>query len=218
MVHTKGGVIFDSHCVTGIPLLSGEDNYKYLGILECDKILMNKVKEAVQKEYLSRLNAILKSSVSDKNTITSISAYAIPVLWYGLGVLHRTQAELRGLDMMTRKATAKEKIHHEHSDVHRLYLNIRDRGRGLVGVVDTQRQECTDLVQYMEGSEDPLVQMVKASEGQRVHGMMPWSRAANKGGTTNEINKYHKRTLDNMKMHGQFSRQQSKIAPVDIEV
>ena len=40
VVHTKGGVIFDSLCVTGIPLLLGEDNYKYLGILKYDTILL----------------------------------------------------------------------------------------------------------------------------------------------------------------------------------
>ena len=48
VVFTKGGVIFESPCVTGIPLLLGEDNYKYLSILECDKILLKEVKEYLQ--------------------------------------------------------------------------------------------------------------------------------------------------------------------------
>ena len=65
-------------------------NYKYQGILECDTILMKKIKEASHKEYLARLRAILNASVSAKNTITSIPTYTMPVLWYGFGVLHWT--------------------------------------------------------------------------------------------------------------------------------
>ena len=59
--HKKNGVIFDSPCVTGTPLLSGEDNYKYLGILECDVILLKEVKEDVQNYYISRLHDIIKA-------------------------------------------------------------------------------------------------------------------------------------------------------------
>ena len=58
VVHTKGGVIFNSPCVTGTLLLSLEDNNRYLGILECDTILLKGVKEAVRKEYLDRIQAL----------------------------------------------------------------------------------------------------------------------------------------------------------------
>ena len=57
--HTKCGVIFESPCVTENPLLLREDNYKYLGILECDMILLKEVKESVRYDFLSRLRAIL---------------------------------------------------------------------------------------------------------------------------------------------------------------
>ena len=80
VVHIKGGVICDSPCVTGILLLSVDDNYKYLGILACDMILLKEVEVDVRKKYLARLGAILKASVSANNNITSIGAYAIPVL------------------------------------------------------------------------------------------------------------------------------------------
>ena len=90
VVHRKGGVTIDSPCVTVLTLLSREDNYMYLGILECDTILMKRIKEASHKEYLARLRAILNASVSAKNTITSIPTYTMPVLWYGFGVLHWT--------------------------------------------------------------------------------------------------------------------------------
>ena len=40
VIHTKGCILFYSACATVIPLLSEEYNYKYLGILDCDKILL----------------------------------------------------------------------------------------------------------------------------------------------------------------------------------
>ena len=135
------------------------------------------------------------------------------VFHYGFGVLHWTQAELRGLDTKTRKVLAKAKFQHEQYDVHRICLSRRDGGRGLVGLVDTQRQECTKLAQYVERSEDTLFQIVKVAKGQPVHGLMPWAQVVNKGGTTNDINEYHKRGLDNMEIHGKLA----KLASVDIE-
>ena len=88
MVHTKCSVILDLTCATGTPLIQREDNYKYLGILQCDMILLKEVKDAVNKEYPARLQEILKASVSYKSTIATISKYTMTVLWYGFGILH----------------------------------------------------------------------------------------------------------------------------------
>ena len=75
----------------------------------------------------------------------------------------------------------------------------------------THQQECTKIAQYMVDSEYPT------DKGRRVRGLIPWSQVVNKGYTTNYINKDHKRGLDNMKMHGQNFKQQSKLASVNIE-
>ena len=163
--HTKCGVIFESPCVTENPLLLREDNYKYLGILECDMILLKEVKESVRYDFLSRLRAILKSYVSAKDTITSIGSYAMTVLWYGFGVLHWTQAELQGIDTNMQKVLTNVKFHQKRSDIHRIYLSIRDKGRGKVGVMDTHRQECTKVAHYVEVSIDPPVEIVQEAEG-----------------------------------------------------
>ena len=73
------------------------------------------------------------------------------------------------------------------------------------------------MAQYVEGTEDPLVQTVKTYEGRRVHGLMSWDQVLNKGGTTDDINEKNKRGLDNMKMHGKLFRQQDNLTLVDIE-
>ena len=127
--------------------------------------------------------------------------------------MQSTQAELQGLDTVLVKA----KVHHKCSDIHRIYLYRLDVVRELVGVVDTHWQDYTKLAHYMEGYVDPLVQILKEAYGRRVHALVSWAQVVNKGGTTNEINKEHKKVLDNIEMHGQLFRQQYKLASIDIE-
>ena len=76
----KKGKIAESTIVKEIPLLTGEDKYKYLGILQADKILHNEVKLKAKKEYYGRIRAILKKGIAAKNTTSSIKAFAMPIL------------------------------------------------------------------------------------------------------------------------------------------
>ena len=50
------------------PLQDGE-NDKYLGILEADKFLEEKMKLNVSKEYIRRLRKVLKSKLNGGNLI-----------------------------------------------------------------------------------------------------------------------------------------------------
>ena len=58
----------------------------------------------------------------------------------------------------------------------------------MVGVY-THLQKCTKLANYVEGSEYPLVQIVKSAKEIRVYGLMSWARVLNKCGTTEDNNK-----------------------------
>eukprot|EP00555_Chaetoceros_dichaeta_P006876 CAMPEP_0198254206 /NCGR_PEP_ID=MMETSP1447-20131203/4554_1 /TAXON_ID=420782 /ORGANISM="Chaetoceros dichaeta, Strain CCMP1751" /LENGTH=203 /DNA_ID=CAMNT_0043940173 /DNA_START=310 /DNA_END=921 /DNA_ORIENTATION=- len=53
-------------CVTGIPLLTNEDNYKYIGILQTDIILHDKVKEKSKDEYFKRVRGITRAGINVK--------------------------------------------------------------------------------------------------------------------------------------------------------
>ena len=44
VIHIKKGKLEDLPTVQDIPLLTGDDNYKYLGILQADHILHEKAK------------------------------------------------------------------------------------------------------------------------------------------------------------------------------
>ena len=69
VVKITRGKVFESE---GIKLPNGDtikgleenDGFKYLGILECDKIKNNVMKEKIKKEYFRRVKLILKSKLN----------------------------------------------------------------------------------------------------------------------------------------------------------
>ena len=49
------------------------ESYKYLGILEADKFLEEKMKLNVSKEYIRRLRKVLKSTLSGGNLVREVN-------------------------------------------------------------------------------------------------------------------------------------------------
>ena len=71
MVHLKSGKLSK---ITGIELVNGEkikevdeEGYKYLGILELDRLKEEEMKNAFQKEYFRRVRLIMQSKVNGRN-------------------------------------------------------------------------------------------------------------------------------------------------------
>ena len=179
----------NSPLIKDIPSLSGDDNYKYLGIIQADSILHDKVKENTKKEYYGRVRSILKKGVSAKNTTSAIKTFAMPILRYGYGVIKWTQNELRAIDCKTRKILYKYKFHHPKSDIHRLYLTRKLGGRGLIGAMDCYRQEHTKMATYIEQNtlEDPLVESVRRAEEKKTYGIMAYRTGQPNARTTKGI-------------------------------
>ena len=65
-----------------IKSLQEGESYKYLGILEADKFLEEKMKLNVLKEYISRLRKILKSKLNGVNLIHGVNTCAVSLLSY----------------------------------------------------------------------------------------------------------------------------------------
>ena len=61
-----------------IKSLQEGENYKYLGILEADKFLEEKMKLNVSKKYIRRLRKILKSKLNGENLVRGVNAWAVP--------------------------------------------------------------------------------------------------------------------------------------------
>jgi len=57
---------------------------------------------------------------------------AVPVLRYSFGIINWHQEELQNLDRKTRKLLTIYGQHHPKSDVDRLYVPRKQRGRGLM--------------------------------------------------------------------------------------
>ena len=58
------------------------ENYKYLGILETDKFLEEKMKLNVSKEYIRRIRKVLKSKLNGGNLVHGVNIWAVYLLRY----------------------------------------------------------------------------------------------------------------------------------------
>ena len=56
-----------------IKLLQEGESYKYLGILEADKFLEEKMKLNVSKEYIRRIRKVLKSKLNSENLVCGVN-------------------------------------------------------------------------------------------------------------------------------------------------
>ena len=60
-----------------IKSLQEGESYKYLGILEADKFLEEKIKLNVSKEYIRRLRKVLKTKLNGGNLVRGINTWAV---------------------------------------------------------------------------------------------------------------------------------------------
>ena len=117
-----------------IDLVKEGDSYKYLGQ---DKNLgyvgpINK--ERVVKEYLKRVRKIWESELSGYHKHIAHNAYAVPVIVPTFGLLDWTKAEIKQIDIKTRKTLCMIGSFHRNSDVDRLYVQRKKGGRGLKSI------------------------------------------------------------------------------------
>ena len=74
-----------------IKLLQEGESYKYLGILEADKFLEEKMKLNVSKEYIRRLRKVLKSKLNGGNLVREVNTWAVSLLRYSYRLLEKTR-------------------------------------------------------------------------------------------------------------------------------
>ena len=100
----------------GIELPSGEkvreieeDGYKYLGILEYDRVKEQEMKDKFRNEYFRRAKLILKSKLNGRNKVMALNTWAVSIVSYGAGILYWNKNELQEMDRKTRKFKTKNK-------------------------------------------------------------------------------------------------------------
>ena len=100
----------------GIQLVNGEkikevceEGYKYLGILELDKVKEQEMKDIFRNMYMRRLKLVMKSKLNGRNKIKAGNTWAVSLLQYGGGVIGWTKEELQSMDRKTRKVMTMNK-------------------------------------------------------------------------------------------------------------
>ena len=73
-------------------------SYKYLGILEADKFLEDKMKLNVSKEYIRRLRKVFKSKLNGGNLVRGVNTWAVSLLRYSAAFVCWRKSELQAID------------------------------------------------------------------------------------------------------------------------
>ena len=136
------------------------DSYKYLGMFENEVIKDSKIKSIATSVYKKRVRKILRSALNGRNVIMAINTWVIPLIRYTVGVVKWTQAEIRALDVSTRKLLTLYKCFSINDDIHRLYVPRKCRERGLLSAEDIIAQEKLALGSYLESSTEPWLKKV----------------------------------------------------------
>ena len=118
-----------------------EDGYKYLGILEYDRVKEQEMKDKFRNEYFRRAKLILKSKLNGRNKIMALNTWAVSILRYGAGILKWNKNELQEMDRKTGKFMTINKELHPRSDVSWLYVSQKNGERALIECENTLKSE-----------------------------------------------------------------------------
>ena len=136
-----------------IKSLQEGQNYKYLGILEADKLLEEKMKLNVLKEYIRWLSKVLKSKLNGRNLVRGANTWTVSLIRYSAAFVSWRKSELQAIDRKTRTLFDMYGALHPKSDVDRLYIPRKKGGRGLISIEDCVELTIKDLEVYVHGSE-----------------------------------------------------------------
>ena len=153
----------------GIQLLNGEEigevgGYKYLGVLELDKIMCDEMKRKVKEVYQKRVKLLMKSHLNGKNLFQALNTWAISVIRYSAAFLDWTKEETKELDRWTRKQLIAGRALHSQSNMMRIYIKRRYGGRGLISVEECCAAELRSIDFYLVNSEEELLKVVARLE------------------------------------------------------
>ena len=97
------------------------------------------------------------------NLIKAINTWAVSVVGNSAGIIDWSKAELKSMDIKTRKILSMRRAFCEKSSIYRLYLKRKEGGRGLISVTDCVAQEVISLTSYIQDSEEWMIQIVGKS-------------------------------------------------------
>ena len=185
-----------------IKSLQEGESYKYLGILEADKFLDEKMKLNVSKEYIRRVRKVLTSKLNGGNLVRGVNTWAVYLLRYSAVFVSWRKSELQAIDRKTRKLFTIYRALYPKSDVDRLYIPRIGGGRGLISIEDCVELAIRGLEVYFHGSEERLI---RAARGDKIDGL--------EAATFLKRSKKEKRLKDweEKFLHAQYFRQTKEV-------
>ena len=151
-----------------IQSLQEGESYKYLGILEADKFLEEKMKLNVSKEYIRRSRKVFKSKLNGGNLVRGVNTWAVSLLRYSAVFVSWRESELQAIDRKTRKLFTMYGALHPKSDVDRLYIPRKEGGRGLISIEDCVEVAIRGFEVYVHGSEERFIQAARGDKIDRL--------------------------------------------------
>ena len=144
-----------------IKSLQEGESYKFLGILEADRFLEEKMKLNVSKEYIRKLRKVLKSKLNGGNLVRGVNTWAISLLRYSAAFVSWRKSKRQDIDRKTRKLFTIYGALHPKSDVDRLHIPRKEGGRSLISIEDCVELAIRGLEVYVHGSEERLIQAAR---------------------------------------------------------
>ena len=185
-----------------IKLLEEGESYKYLGILEADKFLDEKMKLNVSKEYIRRLRKVLKSKLNDGNLVRGVNTWAVSLLRYSPAFVSWRKSELPAIDRKSRKLLTICIALYSKSDVDRLYKPRKEGGRSLISTEDCVELAIRGLEMYVHGSEE---RWIRAARGDRID-RLEAAGVLKRSKKEKRLEDWEKKVL-----HGQYLRQTKEV-------
>ena len=196
----------------GIKLPDGEEmgepdanGYKYLGVLELDKILCKQMKIKVKECYMKRLKLILKTKLNGRNLFQAINSWAVAVVRYSAAFIGWTKEETKEMDRATRKMLVQYQALHPKSNVTRLCMRRKEGGRGLISVEECCASEMRSLHYYLANSQEVMLKAVAKKEG------LESNNIEGKEEYNKRVVEEKKKKVKEMKLHGQFEKDTEKM-------
>ena len=183
-------------------MLQEGESYKYLGILEVEKFLEEKMKLNVSKEYIRRLRKVLKSKLNGGNLVRGVNTWAVSLLRYSAAFVSWRKSELQSIDRRTRKLFTIYEALHPNSDVDKLYIPRKVGGRGLISIEDCVELAIRGLEVYVHGSEERLIQTARGSKIDGLEAASALKRPKNE----KRLEDWEEKVL-----HGQYLRQTKEV-------
>jgi hypothetical protein len=109
----------------------------------------------------------------------AIGSLVVPVLRYCFGIINWHIEKIYKLDRKTRKILTVYGQYHLRADGDRLYVPRKVGRRGLTHIEVAYITEATKLAEYIEGSEDLLLQVVRTYQ-HNANALLPRSTQAQK--------------------------------------